>query len=256
MISEPELVGEEQPFGAPETAGRGIMRAEVPSDSGAGDHPSPKRRYRAWPWAIGGALVASALWAGGLYAYAQQEVDLGGYRASEDLCADAELKGLAKGVGKREGPGDAWRRDHGSVHRATCFVSLKPIDYEPETDEEGNEVWSLPGVEITYTLHKKTDPGPEFEGMVRARPTEVFASEAVITSVDGVGEQAFVIVEEDLSRITVEALNGQAVVGITTSVEWDEGGDGPARDLKELEPLLMEDVTALLAALRTAPETD
>ena len=68
VISEPELVGDEEPFErAGEVPGQ---RADDAGDreSARGDRPAADERVgarRAWLWALGGAVVASAVWAGG-----------------------------------------------------------------------------------------------------------------------------------------------------------------------------------------------
>ncbi|MEV4332299.1 hypothetical protein AB0K02_17475 [Streptomyces sp. NPDC049597] len=251
MISEPELVGEES-FAAPQTLG--AVSAPGPDGAGVTDDAvtslGPRGPRPAWLWALGGAVAASAVWAGGLYALGGQDPDLGGYRATDNLCAAAQLKNLQTALGKREVEGMPAQFEHATRDEAHCSVELKPTGYEPEVDEEGNEVTSLPGVHLTYTLHKKTDPGPEFDGTVLARQ-EAWGADPETAAVTGIGERAHVARGEDGSTITLDVLDGQAELSIAVTGDWDPASGDPATDVTELEGLLVQDMQALMDRLRS-----
>ncbi|MFC9729408.1 hypothetical protein [Streptomyces roseolus] len=221
MISEPELEG-----GAP------FETAEVLTEERA---PRPPRGRTPWAWALGGALAASVLWGGGLYAYAGRQpegVDLRGYASVEDLCARAELKSLEAVLGDRSGSGTGPYLDEPTLSESSCSVDFGKGERQQ-------------GVQITYTLHKQTDPGPEFA----ARAKQVDLTEPV----GGVGEQAFFSGSEDGG--TLRVLDGQAVLEFSlyrTYIE-DENGEMVERgapDLSGLDVPLTQDALALLAALR------
>ncbi|MEV4684766.1 hypothetical protein [Streptomyces kurssanovii] len=258
MISEPELVPEGY-FGAAELPGqRPAADDVVAEDQGPA---GPRRALPAWLWALGGAVVASAVWAGGLYVHSAAEPDLGGYRVSRNLCLDAELKALSAAMGERVGQGSAWRSTHESLDDASCYFEMRPTGYELPTDEDGNELGSLPSVSVGYTLHKKTDPGPEFEGAVAARHTAVEeaaveeSDESVgddgtaLRRVDGLGDMAFVV--RDSGGITLEVLDGQAVLTMSTSSDWDAETGEPLTDVADFEPMMAEDMKALMARLKS-----
>lgn len=74
MISEPEMVGDVSAWPEAETAT-------------SEDRPVAPHSHRPWLWAVGGAVAASVVWAGGLSAYGVQDVvDTRGYRVGEGLC--------------------------------------------------------------------------------------------------------------------------------------------------------------------------
>ncbi|UYQ64149.1 hypothetical protein [Streptomyces peucetius] len=250
MISEPEMVPDGH-FGAAELPEQQPSPDDVVS---AGDGPAAARPSRpAWLWALGGAVVASAVWAAGLYVYTSRDPDLGGYRTSRNLCAEAEFKALTATLGKRVGEGSAWGNEHESLDEAWCYTDLKPTGYVVETDEEGNELGSLPHASVSYTLHKRTDPGPEFDGWVVARSDGGGDEEAEtgLRRIDGLGERAFVHDEPGGGSATLHVLDGQAVLTLTVGSDWDPESGEALTDVSELEPILVEDMRALMAKLKS-----
>ncbi|MGP3688203.1 hypothetical protein ACTVZO_26495 [Streptomyces sp. IBSNAI002] len=77
MISEPELDGEWGP-----------ERPAEPAEQGAGERPLQRPAARPWLWALGGAALASAVWAGAPAAQDRftSEPRIS-YRHTEELCA-------------------------------------------------------------------------------------------------------------------------------------------------------------------------
>ncbi|MEW2632372.1 hypothetical protein AB0903_12080 [Streptomyces sp. NPDC048389] len=249
MISEPEMVPEGH-FGAAELPEQRPSSDDVVADGDGTAAPRPSRP--GWLWALGGALVASAVWAAGLYAYGFGDPGLGGYRTSKDLCADAELKGLTAVLGERVG-GDSggWGSEHESLHESWCYTDLRPPGHVVETDEDGSELTSFPHASLSYTLHMKTDPGPEFEGWVVARSATGDDEPVPLRRVDGLGERAFIVDEEVGGTSTLHVLDGQAVLTLSVSSDWDAETGGPLTDVSELEPIMVEDMTALMAKLKS-----
>ncbi|MET9105092.1 hypothetical protein [Streptomyces zhihengii] len=250
MISEPELVGGD-PFDAPGARPPG---APPPPDAlGTGrDGRAPARPPRpAWLWAAGGAAVASVLWAGGLYGYTALGPDLGGYRATGNLCAETELKGASSALGSpRKEESSHQESRHEALDHAYCSVYLEPTGYEPDTDEEGNEIWSLPSVDITYTLHRRTDPGPEFDGVVRSRDFGMGGGGAEPRPLEGLGERAYAI-GQGADGVVIEVLDGQATFSL-----WASGGVDPETgevigEASDIEALLVEDLKALMERLKS-----
>ncbi|MFF7179466.1 hypothetical protein [Streptomyces sp. NPDC008121] len=231
MISEPELMGGPA---APAPEPLRLGPDPVP--------PSPPRPRRPWPWALGGALTASAVWAGGLVVWDGVQnagPDLGGYRTVESLCQKAELKALSTELGKRaEDPAaNEPTARHPALDRARCSVTLGSPD-------------SGYTVDVRYDLHKKTDPGPEFvpdlgDMTKQAEPVE------------GLGEAAYVSTDADSSGPWIAVLDGQAQLDIwvsrqqTWDVEKGEAVEGAGKsDLSGVETLLVQDMRALMAALK------
>ncbi|MFE1549774.1 hypothetical protein [Streptomyces sp. NPDC058718] len=223
MISEPELDG-----------GDGFVTSEVLTET---PPPAPPRTRRPWLWALGGAVLASAVWGGGLYAYEKRQPpgpDLGGYKAVDDLCAIAEFKALSGVLGESSGDAMTAGMDDPAVFETSCPTMFGP----PESGFS---------VSLTYTLHKVSDPGPEFEARAKYY--------GLSTPVDGIGEKAFFGDRgEDGGEFRV--LDGQ--VEITLSVyrqyETDEEGnplgDPKPIDLSGIEVPMTQDLLAVMAALK------
>ncbi|MET9349731.1 hypothetical protein [Streptomyces termitum] len=229
MISEPEFVG-----GA-DFDGREVLTEADPPPSAARD-----RSRRPWAWALTGALVASALWGGGLYGYGrwsdgreEEAADLGGYGVAENLCQRAGLKALETVLGKRSGAASRPSLDEPALAQSSCSVTFGEGDREQ-------------GVDAIYTLHKVTDPGPEFGALVKYQ--------APAKPVGGVGEEAyFEDYGEDGGRLWV--LDGQAVLELFTHHTYygDENGEVVERDTPDLSGIdvpMTQDALALLAELR------
>ncbi|MFD9031695.1 hypothetical protein ACFVZW_11185 [Streptomyces sp. NPDC059567] len=234
MISEPELAGGTE-FPVAET-----VRIEP-------DRRPPRPR-RPWLWALGGVVVASALWAGGLYAYERTQgggPDLGGYRTTANLCEQAELKALSTALGKKSADANGLTTDHPALDIARCNATL------------GNQ--SGYDVAITYSLHKETDPGPEFEARI-----EDSGYEDDVERVAGVGETAFLWVDRPPKGPSTGAwlhvLDGQAEVKIELMAIGEYEVDPatgqsmerrmPSADLSGIGDFLAEDARALMAALK------
>ncbi|MFC8172993.1 hypothetical protein ACFUJ0_09655 [Streptomyces sp. NPDC057242] len=226
MISEPELVG-----------GGGFERPEVLTEAPPPRPPGPPRTRRPWLWALGGAVVASAVWGGGLYAYERREPagpDLGGYKEVDDLCGKAGLVALAEVLGRRGEDGTGLVMDGPALHKRDCSLTFG----SPETGYSGN---------IVYTLHKVTDPGPEFEAWGKHYE--------LTTPIDGVGEKALFDGRGGEGG-ELRVLDGQVEIELSVSRQYvtDENGEPVQEtepmDLSGIEVPMTQDVLALLAELK------
>ncbi|WP_175407719.1 hypothetical protein [Streptomyces sp. TRM64462] len=235
MISEPELVG------GPED-GAGDGHGDVLDSTRVRD--SRPRPYRRWLWALGGALTASALWAAGLVAYQGRGPDLGGYRASDDLCAEAELPALVTALGERgTGGGLDEEARHEALDESRCSMTLGP----PRAQYD---------VGLSYELHKKTDPGPEFS----AREGSVPGYRPPTVRVPGLGDEAF-FTDADTGYAVLSVVDGQAVLALTVSAAYtgdpedpdqpQEPGQEVVAALSGVKEFMVEDMKALMARLKS-----
>ncbi|MGW7367582.1 hypothetical protein ACWGI8_30215 [Streptomyces sp. NPDC054841] len=264
MISEPELVGGADvpaprsgeaaaggftaggaptgDFTARGVSGAGVAAADVLA--GGEDESKPPRPRRAWLWALGGAVVASALWAGGLYAYERPGLDLQGYRVSRNLCLDAEFTSLGGALGARTGA-IASVDEHVALDRAHCSFQLTGTGQNQEYQ-----------VTVSYVLHKKTDPGAEFE--VMRRPFAPDGDPREVQPADGLGERAYLVIPtEGYPLMDLDVLDGQAVIRVGVSAVFTYTGEDdtevPPPDVDELMSLkdhVVEDTRQLIARLK------
>ncbi|MEU7071944.1 hypothetical protein AB0B30_25805 [Streptomyces narbonensis] len=248
MISEPELVD-----------GDGFVVSEVLAETPPSGPPRPPRARRPWLWALGGAVVASAVWGGGLYAYEKRQdagPDMRGYKSVDSLCETAELKGLAAVLGERSSDGDGWESgstgESGSgvdvgtsgggngpadpvLEFAQCSLMFGPL----ENGYSGS---------VSYTRHLVTDPGPEFDAVARRfGEAEPYA---------GLGERAYMTVQENMGA-ELRVLDGQVEIEInfTETSSWNGDEDTPVQetkpvDLSGIEVPLAQDMLALMEALK------
>ncbi|MFC9591834.1 hypothetical protein [Streptomyces sp. NPDC056944] len=223
MISEPELVGGVE-FDDPE------VLTDVPP-------PRPPRTRRPWLWALGGAVLASAVWGGGLYAYGQKKEpgpDLGGYTADVKLCEAAKLKALGGILGERSTDGDGPEMDDPAVYEASCSMTFG----DPDAGYSAT---------VTYTLHKVTDPGPEFAA--RAKYYDLGMP------IGGLGEQAF-FSDRSGEGGELRVLDGQVELALniyrqySTDADGNPLGESKEVDLSGIDVPMTQDLLALMAALR------
>ncbi|WP_267243172.1 hypothetical protein [Streptomyces sp. PR69] len=247
MISEPELVGEDG-YGRAELPGE--HREPANGDKETLDAERPARRRPPWVWALAGAVGASALWAGGLFAYDRMGPDLGGYRATENLCEEAELKALTGALGQITNP-SAQSAEHQALDRTMCHVSLEPEESQPQTDEDGNTFVSVPSARVTYELHRKVDPEVEFEATLNAPLDLFFDEKPPAKKIDGLGERAYLLSVEAGDARSLVVLDGQARLSISVSPAYSDDGESQS-DLSAIgiEPLLVEDMKALMERLK------
>ncbi|GAA3374982.1 hypothetical protein GCM10020367_40970 [Streptomyces sannanensis] len=241
MISEPELEGEDGPL----RPDREQERLPVPRERG------PRRP---WLWALGGAAVASAVWAGGLHASGAtgEPRPVIAYRTPLNLCDDLKVRALSRTMGNLRGYWQRGEREHSAVDQARC--TLETRDQEPPREKQVYERWST--VHATVELHKKTDPGPEFEadlafegwGFGNIRKEQV----------PGLGERALMITGDALNERRLRVLDGGAVFTMTALVNQTYRGESdspppePEIDYTPIQSAMIEDMRELMAELRQA----
>ncbi|WP_282696971.1 hypothetical protein [Streptomyces sp. CC208A] len=224
MISEPELEG-----------GTPFDTTEVLTEERG---PRPPRSRRPWLWALGGAVLASAVWGGGLYAYGlkkEESPDLGGYKTPVALCELAQLKALTTVLGERgDSGGEEAGMDDPVLYSTGCDISFGPGD-------------SGYHVSLRYTLHKVTDPGPEF----KARAKDY----GLVTEIGGLGEQAL-FDDSGGEGGQLRVLDGQAEIELNIYRNYSIDDEGnpveppPSADLSGIDVPIAQDVLALMEALK------
>ncbi|KOU24106.1 hypothetical protein ADK52_15225 [Streptomyces sp. WM6372] len=226
MISEPELEGE--------------WGTDRPTTA-AGEPDTPRERVRgprrAWLWALGGAVLASAVWAGVLTVQDRfgEPAPRIAYRHAEDLC---KVKLTAVSASTTQLTGDYARHEaHPALDWAYCAHGAPWV--------EGRLSY---GAEVLVQLHKKADPRTEFG----AGPTGLggvggmASSGGEVEQVPGLGERALLTRRVGGSRL--EVLDGGAVFSLT--VQWYGGQGAPDPDEEAVQAAMVEDMRTLMASLR------
>lgn len=113
--------------------------------------------------------------------------------------------------------------------------------------------------EITYTLHKKTDPGPQFDASL-IHPADQGSGEQTLKLVPEVGERAYLVSQAGGDNPVLEVLDGQAVLSLSVGqvVDYDRNRRDSDFDLDQqqvlhlggLEPAMVEDMLALMEQLK------
>jgi hypothetical protein len=174
-------------------------------------------------WAVVGAAVASAAWAGGVFLLGDSgsgsaKPDLHGYKVVKDLCKTADLSAFDTQYPKKDDDPTAYTSDRTSVAQMYCSES-------PDTDDDSSG-YSYAYLTVNAQLHRTTDPKAEFGDNWRAYgdrgldPDDNYK----VTAVDGFGDEAYL-----LSRDTVEegSSGSREVIlavrdgGLTFSLSWD-----------------------------------
>ncbi|MDX3540748.1 hypothetical protein PV721_41990 [Streptomyces sp. MB09-01] len=225
MITDPELDAEWDTGGP----------AEAAEPLAAGERAAGTSRP--WLWALGGVVVASAVWAGGLYFFGDRlaEPTLS-YRATENLCEDFKartLGGLAGDLHKKRPMNQ--ESNHPAVYGAACV--LNNVDGMPDFI-----------VSAQVDLHKKVDPSTEFE----VPPLGEMANTGDVRreAVPDLGEDAVMIMSGSGQLQKLKVLDGGAVFTVEVwASTYAEKNDRPATDATAVQAAMIEDMRALISAL-------
>lgn len=266
MITEPEFDGNwsgppERPRGpqGPDPAG-----PSDPSAASAGPSAPGGARGRVrppWRWALGGALLASVLWAGAWWAVTpQDDRPPVRYALPMSLCDEAKLPVLARlaEVGDWDDTPRLW--EHPGVDEALCMLHKPPVGAE-ELRPAPSLVYE---VQVSVALHKLTDPAPEF-GAQPVAPGWTGMGGQDPRSVPGLGERALISEAEYGRWWRLTVLDGAAVFTLNVTA-WTQGvGDGsdggaaagtgpqadpPEPDADAIQAAMIDDMHGLMRALR------
>ncbi|WFB09643.1 hypothetical protein LRS74_23295 [Streptomyces sp. LX-29] len=261
------------PYAQPPAGGTpGAAPGAVPPPAGFGavtppsGFPAPPGgggggKGKGWLWGVGGAVLASAVWAGTLFATGgfdgEEKADLGGYRYQEDLCASSDFSAF-EGAGFREDTPDEDEKNpehEGSEHAAldgmTCEIEYKPTG-------ASSEDYSSASVYTSASLHKKTDPAPEFEAQYKAFETRKAGGDKyVVKDVSGVGDEAYLVTvkekdgEDDGAYVILGVRDGW----FTYQITWSEYVSSSSTGVTAVSPdkageLLQTSAKATLAKLQ------
>ncbi|WUH93522.1 hypothetical protein OG900_27720 [Streptomyces sp. NBC_00433] len=224
MISEPEMAGEGESAGA----------VDLVSDT---DRPPPLGRFagRPWAWALGAAVVTSAVWAAVLQGTGYGHTaapDLHGYGVDAAPCTNLHMQPLADDLGSV-----SFGQIPPKVTRSAALDRVSCTLIGSAKDADG---WSKTyTMAVAVELHKKKDPADEFDALSRSDATTAASTETGllmsymksperITHPEGLGDEANLIAGDFQQSLYVR--HGGAVFSLTLvgSNDWDESrGQAP-----------------------------
>ncbi|MFD8657818.1 hypothetical protein ACFV1V_04030 [Streptomyces globisporus] len=254
MISEPELVGEDEPGSSADVV------SGFDAEQGA---PAGRRRWHGALWGVAGALTASAVWAAAVFGYGidgDGKPDSRGYRVESDSCAAMELEELARVLGKpdSEPATELDGIEHPALHRIRCTVEFKELDLGERRGEDGSG-WTMGyQASLTAELHKEIDPRPEFEASSTLTEIEGSGVERV-ERVPDLGDRAYLVIMDDNS-MRLNVVEGGAVMKLALSawMSYNEGDgaeempDAPEEpEMLAYQGHLISDMRDVMKALRT-----
>ncbi|MFI1386491.1 hypothetical protein [Embleya sp. NPDC020886] len=214
-------------------------------------------RGRGWLWALAGAGVASAVWAGTLFATGgfgggDEGPGQAGYRYTADLCAATDAEVFTGYVVTDDPKPKATGIREPNLETMGCSL---PFDPKDAIGASSPTAW----ITETVTLHKKTDPKAEFGPSLRsfeAQKTE--QTHYTIDRVRNLGSEAYLVVQVpepgkgDTGLVWVLlAVREGGMTYQTTWVSTGTGGDGAPRTTpKQAGDMLVASAKATLAKLR------
>ncbi|MGW3664705.1 hypothetical protein [Streptomyces sp. NPDC005141] len=248
MISEPEISGD---FGAFET-----------QEIGGFDRPLVTRRgpRRPWWWALGGMIVASAVWAAAVFAFGlvDEKPDARGYQLSRDVCRSVRLTSLGAEIAPRDSTSmiDSGLLKHPALDQIQCLISLRP----PDAAQQPSSGWIIDYTAgIKVALHKENDPSAEFEAQRRVTALGV-VPEANLQPVADLGDKAYLITQ-DISTVELRVLEGGAVLSLSLSAmpsyredsgsKLSESEEPDVPDVSPFKRAMINDMRDLMSGLKS-----
>ncbi|WP_367320085.1 hypothetical protein [Streptomyces sp. HUAS ZL42] len=198
-------------------------------------------------WAALGAVVASALWAGGVFVLGRNagpEADLRGYEAKTNLCTSIDHSSVDSEYPEEDDNPLHHSLAHGALDESYCSLSL----------QRSSTSYSYAYLSVKVDLHKKTDPAPEFTALWSEYDQRY--EDYDVEKLSGFGDEAYLVTSEpsDSQYATLAVRDGWMTYEMswsiyTSSYDDDEKEEKP--DLSDVEKWLKTDTKATLEKLRS-----
>ncbi|WP_327726400.1 hypothetical protein OG250_01725 [Streptomyces sp. NBC_00487] len=214
-----------------------------------GTPPSTGAGGRAVLWALVGAVVASAAWAGGVFLLGKDdaEADLRGYRAQSDLCSSVDYSSFKNEYPEEDTSPVDQSLEHTALDQSYCSISLKKSSASSLSDAYFS---------VEVNLHKKTDPGPEFTALWSEYDQRY--EDYDVEKVTGLGDEAYLVTEDTTSgndnsgsrAATLAVRDGWMTYEMSWSAYGSTYDDVTMPDVDDVEGWLKSDTNATLDNLR------
>ncbi|MFF7654634.1 hypothetical protein ACFZCY_33200 [Streptomyces sp. NPDC007983] len=230
--------------------------APVPPGGGGGNGSGGGK---GWLWALGGAVAASAVWAGVVFATGgfggEPKADLAGYGYTGNLCSSTDLKAIEDAGYEQKDSSGSTNPRHSSTRDPALDSMTCQIDFEPSDASSGD--YSSAWLSTTAGLHRKSDPEPEFEAQYRQYEDQKTSSYTYkVSEVDGLGDEAYVVTQQSTSSSDTGAY---VILGVregwtTYQSTWSEyvssSSSADAMSSSEATEMLEKSARATLAKLK------
>lgn len=174
----PGQPGQPQP-GNPYAQGPQYGPLPVPPATGGG-------AGKAVLWAVVGAVVASAAWAGGVFLLGGKDdsADLRGYAAPANLCSSADYSSFKDEYTQDDSAPTRTSLKDKALDESYCTLSLK----------KSGSTYADAYLSMQLDLHKKTDPGPEFTATWKNYGDS--HKDYDVDPVKGIGDEAYLVSQD------------------------------------------------------------
>ncbi|RBO93853.1 hypothetical protein [Nocardia puris] len=227
----------------------------APASSGGGG--------KGWLWAVGAAAVTSAVWAVGVFAFggsggnggASADADLRGYSAVDDLCAETDTSSFTDDGFKKattDSSGNKYPksevRKHAVIDEMGCTIRFEV----PGSTEK----YEYAAIYTSLTVHKSTDPGPEFTATYETWQQSEYGKDATVDKVSGLGDVAFLITDKPASDDPAADVSLAVRDGwVTYHISWSQYVTDSSRSAKvpsatEVAEMLKETAKQTMANVR------
>ncbi|MEV0599752.1 hypothetical protein AB0I82_10695 [Streptomyces sp. NPDC050315] len=207
------------PHGAPHGAPGPTMPGTGPAGYGGGPGgpggTGGGKGVPSWLWALGGAVIASAVWAGVLAAtggLGEPSPDLRGYRYQSDLCRSVSWAPFEDARFKMEDSStsdSAGENPESSGHEDPALDSMW-CNADLVSEDAGDNDYSSTLVYSKAFLHKKTDPAPEFAAQYRSYEQQQSSTDYKVEPVQGLGDEAYLVTRQE----TADSKGSYVVLGV------------------------------------------
>ncbi|MGX1756461.1 hypothetical protein ACWIG5_06015 [Streptomyces lydicus] len=218
-----------------------------------------------WLWAVGGVVAASAIWASLLFATggfsSEPDPDLAGYAYTSDLCADTSMTPFEDARYKTKASTGTASKGDNPQHSGAQLKSLDTMTCNISFEQDGasTSAYSSTWLYNTATLHKETDPTPEFADGYRSYEKQDTSVGYKVEAVPGIGDEAYLVTRKDdgsstssSSYVILGVRDGWMTYQSTWSSYASSSGSGSSKQptATEVASMLKTSATETLRRLR------